>query len=81
MDGIPAIYLGRIVNKDNFRAFIYKTDSSKKLIESWDDFEKHMELGIWFASIDDALASLQKPKGIRNKKTIKDDFLPKESSL
>jgi hypothetical protein len=53
MEGIPAIYLGRQVSKTNFRAFIYGHDGSKKLVNSWDEFEKHMQTGLWFASVLD----------------------------
>ena len=54
MDGIPAIYLGRIVKKEGFRAFIYGPNGSQKLVESWDAFERHMESGVWFSSKKDA---------------------------
>jgi hypothetical protein len=53
MEGIPALYLGRMVPKDKFRAFIYASDGATKLVNSWDEFERHMETGLWFASIDD----------------------------
>lgn len=56
MKGTPAKYLGKIIGKDNFRAYIYCTDGSKKLIESWDDFEAHMATGLWFAKKSEALA-------------------------
>jgi hypothetical protein len=54
MEGTPAVYLGRIVKKENFRAFIYGTNAQKKLIESWDEFEAHMESGVWFATLEQA---------------------------
>ncbi len=44
------MYLGRIVSKENFRAYIYSPDGSQKLVESWDEYEKHMETGLWLAS-------------------------------
>lgn len=75
MKGTPAIYLGRLVSKENFRVFIFAPDGSQKLVESWDDFEKHMEGGLWFASLDDAKASQAqeekaevKPKASKAKK-------------
>ena len=49
MKGVPAVYLGRIVEKEHFRVFIYGFNGDKKLIESWDDFEAHMENGLWFS--------------------------------
>lgn len=48
MDGQPAVYLGRIVSKLNFRAFIHAPAGHKKLVNSWDEFERHMASGIWF---------------------------------
>lgn len=57
MKGTPAIYLGRIVDKENFRAFIYGPNGEKKLVESWDEFEANMQSGVWFATIHDAEAS------------------------
>ncbi len=41
-------YLGRIIDKKHFRAFIYATDGNKKLVESWTEFEKHISTGVWF---------------------------------
>lgn len=49
MKGMPATYLGRIVNKETFRTFIYNEKGEKKLVKSWNEFESHMELGVWFA--------------------------------
>lgn len=49
MKGNPAMYLGRVVDKAHFRVFIYDAEGKQKLIESWDDFESHMQSGIWFA--------------------------------
>lgn len=57
MEGTPAIYLGRIVEKKNFRAFIYGVNGEKRLAESWEEFEANMESGVWFATLEDALAS------------------------
>jgi hypothetical protein len=53
MKGTPAIYLGRIVDKTNFRVFIYGANGEKKLVESWDDFEASMQSGIWFTTADE----------------------------
>jgi hypothetical protein len=60
MKGVPAMYLGRIVSKDNFRTFIYATDSKQQLVESWDEYEASMQTGLWFATKEDALASVAK---------------------
>jgi len=55
MEGTPAIYLGRIVEKKNFRAFIYGANGQKRLAESWEEFEANMESGVWFATLEHAL--------------------------
>lgn len=86
MDGVPAVYLGRIVSKENFRTFVYATDGSKKLVESWAEYERHMESGVWFSMKEDAMARIpvEKPKRSRpqepKKEDVKkdDDFLPKD---
>jgi len=54
MQGTPAIYLGKIVDKSHFRVFIYSPNGNKKLVESWDEFERHMAMGIWFATAKEA---------------------------
>jgi sulfur transfer complex TusBCD TusB component (DsrH family) len=71
MKGVPAIYKGRIVDKAHFRVFIYAQDGAKKLVESWDDYERHMESGLWFALREDAMArvAVEKPKKV--KKAVK----------
>lgn len=69
------IYLGKIINTENFRAYIYNTEGSKKLIESWRDFENHMATGLWFPKKSEVL-EMQKikkkqesnPKRKRNQK-------------
>lgn len=61
MKGTPAVYLGRIVEKKHFRAFVYGPNGEKKLVESWDAFEACMESGLWFASTEDAEISKSKP--------------------
>ena len=75
MQGVPAIYLGRIVDKKNFRTFVYSPDGRSKLAESWQEFESDMQSGLWFATIDDAKLSTpaEKPRRVRNK-TSKNDI-------
>lgn len=94
MKGATAIYLGRLIPKENFRTFIYAPNGSQKLVESWDAFEAHMESGVWFATATDAQNSVAndepkvKPRIPKDKKEKKmdtedassdDDFLPKVS--
>lgn len=86
MEGIPATYLGRIVPKEHFRAFIYGPNQQKRLVNSWDEFEAHMASGLWFATEDEAKpAPIDKPKRVKKeapvvevKEPLKDDFLPKD---
>ena len=77
MKGEPAKYLGRLVSKEHFRVYIHAPDGSNKLVESWDDFQKHMEIGTWFATKEDALASIviedPKQKRVRKVKPIEVD--------
>ncbi len=76
MEGTPATYLGRLVSKEHFRAFIYAPDGSQRLVESWDEFEANMQSGVWFATAEDAKASLSveaakpKPRPSRAKKPV-----------
>ncbi len=89
MKGVPAIYLGQIVDKQHFRTFVYAMNGDKKLVESWDEYEQHMESGLWFSTQEDAKnrVPVEKPKRTRAKAQDKpscddalikdDDFLPK----
>lgn len=67
MNGVPAVYLGRMVRKEHFRTFVYAIDGSQKLVESWEEYEKHMESGVWFSMKEDAMARIpvEKPKRVR----------------
>lgn len=58
MKGTPAIYLGRHVNKENFRTNVYGPKGNKKLVESWEAYEAAMESGLWFATRQDAMDSV-----------------------
>lgn len=93
MEGSPANYLGRIVSKENFRAFIYAPDGNQRLVESWEEFEANMQSGVWFATLEDAKASIAKveeekpkaapkPRPSRAKKVEvapeEDDFIEEE---
>lgn len=86
MKGISSIYLGRHVSKENFRAFIYGPNGSQKLVNSWDEFERDMASGTWFATIEETKVEVkEKPKRVRKEVVkgvlgeIQDDFLPKAS--
>jgi hypothetical protein len=91
MEGMPAIYNGKIVSKNHFRTFIYSPEGSQKLVESWDEYEKCMESGLWLSSqeealkIKNALEDAKQTEKVSKKKTTKqelpefqDDFLPRD---
>ena len=81
MDGVPAMYNGRLVSKEHFRAFIYAPNGSQKLVESWDEFEKHMQTGLWFAQKDEACEgaiSKESPKRVRKPVKASEPLVPKE---
>lgn len=77
MKGTPAIYLGRIVEKKNFRAFIYGVNGQRRLVNSWEEFEANMQSGLWFASVEDAEASkvVEEPE---SEHTMTIDELPEQ---
>jgi hypothetical protein len=49
MQGQEVEYLGRLVSKEGFRAFIYGRDNLQKCVNSWDEFENQLATGLWFA--------------------------------
>ena len=59
---MPAIYLGNIVSKLNFRVFVYSSNGSQKLVESWEEYERHMEQGLWFSTKEDAERRIEPAK-------------------
>ena len=42
-------YLGRWVNKSTFRAFVYDREGNETLASSYENYEKLISSGIWFA--------------------------------
>ena len=55
-------YLGRWVNKEHFRAFVYNEKGEEKLANSYNEFQSLTTSGIWFASKSDASQGKRKPK-------------------
>ena len=47
-----ALYQGRWVNKDKFRAYVYNGET-KKLANSYKEYADLIESGLWFSSADD----------------------------
>lgn len=75
MKGTPANYLGRLVPKEHFRTFIFAPQGGQKLVESWEEFEACMQSGLWFATKEDAFASVavgeEHPKKNNRPKRVK----------
>lgn len=44
------LYLGRMVPKKNFRAYVYDKDNNGKLVNTWTDYEEHLASGLWFST-------------------------------
>ncbi len=76
MKGTPAIYLGRIIDKNHFRTYVYAPNGEQRLVESWGEFESAMESGIWFATLDDAKESVA-PIEVKSKPKSKSKRKPK----
>jgi hypothetical protein len=59
MKGEMVIYNGRTVPTEGFRVFIYGYDGQQKLVNSWKEYQSHIETGLWFPTKD---AVPEKPK-------------------
>lgn len=46
------LYLGRWVDREHFRAFVYNVSKEAKLAKSYVEFENLLSTGIWFDSLD-----------------------------
>lgn len=44
------LYMGRWVDKKNFRAFVYDTKGEQKLAENYEEFNELTSSGAWFES-------------------------------
>lgn len=53
------LYLGRWVDKEHFRAFVYAEDGSERLADSYDEYQSLIESGLWFSVKPDK--STEKP--------------------
>ena len=72
MQGQQVVYQGRSIATDGFRAFIYGPNGAKKLVNSWEEFEVHIALGIWFSSIEEVIEpSIEEEKSESSKKRSK----------
>ncbi len=57
MDDSEGTYLGRTVQKEGFRVFVYAKNDKRKLVNSWDEFIRHVETGEWFSSPEELQAT------------------------
>jgi hypothetical protein len=60
-------YLGRWVDKDTFRAWVYDKNGEEKLADSYDEFQGLTSSGIWFArkpEIQKVASKERKPKDV-----------------
>jgi len=53
-------YLGRWVNKEHFRAFVWNENGEQRLAESYKEFESLTASGVWFASKPVPVASKER---------------------
>lgn len=60
------MYLGRWVNKEHFRTFVYN-EKSEKIVNSYDEYEAAIASGLWFA--ERPIASPKKPKKVEELNT------------
>ena len=51
-DVSQVMYQGRWVSRNHFRVFVYKLNE-QKLANSYDEYEKLIESGLWFSSKED----------------------------
>lgn len=58
------LYLGRWVNKEHFRAFVYNDKHEQKLANSYQEFESLTQSGVWFASKPASLPKRKAKDGI-----------------
>ena len=69
-------YLGRWVDRDTFRAFVYNS-SGKKLCNSYDEFERLISSGVWKDSEHeteieiDNIVSMKKRRGRKCQNPVK----------
>lgn len=70
-------YLGRWVNKDQFRAFVYNAKGEQTLADNYSEYEKLTNSGIWFDTIDNAKnikkVATQKVENIKDSKASTTD--------
>lgn len=69
-------YLGRWVDKEHFRAFVYGLNDQKKLANSYDEYEKLISSGIWFDSVE-SVKNVENALKTEKNTNLTDDFAEK----
>jgi hypothetical protein len=49
-------YMGRMIDRDSFRTYVYKANE-QKLANSYGEYEELISSGLWYATKEDALAA------------------------
>lgn len=62
MKSEKVIYLGRAVQIEGFRAFVYSFDNEQKLVDSWSEYQSAIASGVWFSTKDSVPSKSQKAK-------------------
>lgn len=73
-------YLGRWVNKDQFRAFVYNEKGEEKLADSYHEFQTLTTSGIWFAEKPKQKSNKQIPSIVYREKDSKETALKETAS-
>lgn len=54
------VYNGKLVNKKEFRAYVYGFENKKKLVNHYDEFESMVSTGLWFPKLKDVPVRVNK---------------------
>lgn len=69
-------YLGRWVDKEHFRAFVYGLNDQKKLANNYDEYEKLISSGIWFDTLE-SVKNVENELKMEKNTNLNDDFADK----
>jgi hypothetical protein len=64
------LYLGRFVDRELFRTFVYKQGNVKKLANSYDEYQALLATGIWFDTIESVPKEDSKTRKSKHESTI-----------
>lgn len=69
MNKETVVYQGRVIDKKNFRMFLYGANNEKKLVNSWDEYQEAIQSGVWHSMPSKVLKNDVQPK--KRKKRVK----------